>query len=140
MSPLTSDTDRAPPTRFTKHEMARLITAKDWSTTPLGDAASWSPNLKLIVGLMTASGFPMAVRWGPELILIYNDGYRSILADKHPWALGLPFREVWPETVSELGPLQQAIIAGESPGIYFDGSAPNNSTSRHELGDGAFYR
>jgi PAS domain-containing protein len=102
----------------TKNEMAGLIASKDWSTTALGHADSWSPSLTLIVGIMTASGFPMAVRWGPEFILIYNDGYRSILADKHPWALGLPFRVVWPEVVSELLPLQEAILAGESPGVY----------------------
>jgi uncharacterized protein YbjT (DUF2867 family) len=80
----------------TNNEMAGLIAAKDWSKTALGDAKNWSPSLKLIVAIMTASGFPMALRWGPEFILIYNDGYRSILADKHPWALGLPFRVVWP--------------------------------------------
>ena len=102
----------------TANEMAGLIASKDWSTTALGDRINWSPNLKLIVGLITASGFPMAVRWGPELILIYNDGYRSILADKHPWALGLPFRDVWPEVASELVPLHEAILAGESPGVY----------------------
>jgi two-component sensor histidine kinase len=102
----------------TKNEMAGLIASKDWSATALGDPNNWSPSLKLIVGIMTASGFPMAVRWGPELILIYNDGYRTILADKHPWALGLPFRVVWPEVVSELIPLQEAILAGESPGVY----------------------
>ena len=99
-------------------EMAGLIASKDWSTTALGHSSNWSPSLKLIVGMMTASGFPMAVRWGPELILIYNDGYRTILADKHPWALGLPFRVVWPEVVSELIPLQEAILGGESPGVY----------------------
>jgi hypothetical protein len=98
--------------------MAGLIASKDWSKTALGDRNDWSPNLKLIVGIMTASGFPMAVRWGPEFILIYNDGYRSILADKHPWALGLPFRVVWPEVVPELIPLQEAILAVESPGVY----------------------
>ena len=102
-----------------KNELAKLIASKDWSTTALGNADYWSANLKLIVGLITASGFPMAVRWGPELIVIYNDGYRPILGDKHPWALGLPFREVWPETVSELGLLQDAILSGESPGVYF---------------------
>jgi len=98
--------------------MAGLIASKDWSTTALGDRNIWSPSLKLIVGIMTSSNFPMAVRWGPEFILIYNDGYRPILADKHPWALGLPFRVVWPEVVSELIPLQEAILAGESPGDY----------------------
>ena len=102
----------------TTNEMAGLIASKDWSTTALGHSSNWSPSLKLIVGIMTASGFPMAVRWGPELILIYNDGYRTILADKHPWALGLPFRVVWPEVVSELIPLQEAILAGENPGVY----------------------
>src|SRR5664279_2186159 len=101
-----------------KSEMASLIASKDWSTTALGDPNNWSPSLKLIVEIMTASGFPMAVRWGPELILIYNDGYRTILADKHPSALGLPFRVVWPEVVSELVPLQEAILAGENPGVY----------------------
>ncbi len=98
--------------------MAGLIAGKDWSATALGDRSNWSPNLELIVGLMTTSGFPMAVRWGPDLTLIYNDGYRTILADKHPWALGLPFRDVWPEVASELVPLQQAILAGESAGVY----------------------
>ncbi len=98
--------------------MAGLIASKDWSTTALGAENDWSPSLKLIVGIMTASGFPMAVRWGPEFILVYNDGYRAILADKHPWALGLPFRIVWPEVVSELIPLQEAILAGESSGVY----------------------
>jgi PAS domain S-box-containing protein len=103
---------------FPNNEMAGLIAAKDWSKTALGDAKNWSPSLKLIVGIMTASGFPMALRWGSEFNLIYNDGYRSILADKHPWALGLPFRVVWPEVVSELIPLQEAILAGESAGVY----------------------
>ena len=101
-----------------KNEMAGLIASKDWSTTALGPRENWSPSLKLIVAIMTASGFPMAVRWGPEFNLIYNDGYRSILADKHPRVLGLPFREVWPEVISRLMPLQEAILAGESPGIY----------------------
>ena len=105
-------------TPSTENEMASLIAGKDWSSTALGDRNNWSPSLKLIVAIMTASGFPMAVRWGSELILIYNDGYRSILADKHPWALGLPFRVVWPEVVSELIPLQEAILTGESSGVY----------------------
>jgi PAS domain S-box-containing protein len=109
---------KRPPSLSTKNEMAGLIASKDWSTTVLGAQETWSPSLKLIVAIIKASGFPMAVRWGPEFILIYNDGYRSILADKHPWALGLPFRVVWPEVVSELIPLQEAILAGENPGVY----------------------
>jgi PAS domain S-box-containing protein len=98
--------------------MADLIRRKNWSKTPLGAPETWSPSLRLVVNIMTASGFPMAVRWGPEFVLIYNDGYRPILADKHPWALGLPFRDVWPEVVSELIPLHEEILAGKNPGVF----------------------
>jgi two-component sensor histidine kinase len=99
-------------------EMAALIRAKDWSKTLLGSADSWPPSLTLVVNTMLASGFPMAVRWGPDFVMIYNDGYRPILGDKHPRALGLPFREVWPEVQTQLGPLHEAILTGKR-GAFF---------------------
>ncbi len=67
---------------------------------------------------MLASGFPMAVRWGSDFVMIYNDGYRPILGDKHPWALGLPFREVWPEVQTELAPLHESILSGERSAFF----------------------
>ena len=102
----------------TTSKMSALIRAKDWSKTVLGPADSWPPSLTLVVNLMLASGFPMAVRWGPDFVMIYNDGYRPILGDKHPWALGLPFREVWPEVQTQLGPLHEAILSGKR-GAFF---------------------
>jgi PAS domain S-box-containing protein len=99
-------------------EMAALVRGKDWSKTPLGPADAWPPSLTLTVNLMLASGFPMAVRWGPQFVMIYNDGYRPILGDKHPRGLGVPFREAWPEVQPTLGPLHAAILAGES-GAFF---------------------
>lgn len=99
-------------------EMARRIRDKDWSRTRLGAAENWPATLKLVVKIMLASGFPMAIRWGPEFLMLYNDGYRAILGDKHPDALGLPFREAWPEVQDQLAPLHQAILAGDS-GAYF---------------------
>ena len=92
--------------------MAALINAKDWSQTALGPIDSWSPSLALVVNMILASGFPMAVRWGPKFVMIYNDGYKPILGDKHPHALGLPFAEVWPEVQWQLGPLHEAILNG----------------------------
>jgi two-component sensor histidine kinase/PAS domain-containing protein len=98
--------------------MPALIRAKDWSKTTLGDADRWPPSLTLVVNLVLASGFPMAVRWGPDFVLIYNDGYRPILGDKHPQALGLPFREVWPEVQSVLAPLHESILSGERSAFF----------------------
>src|ERR1700751_2426406 len=99
-------------------EMARRIRAMDWSATPLGSSEAWPQSLKLSVAIILASGFPMAIRWGPELVLIYNDAYRAILGDKHPSALGQPLSEVWPEIYDQLGPLNEAILQGEREAFF----------------------
>lgn len=99
-------------------EMRTRVEAFDWSRTALGPRESWPASLALCVDLVLSSGFPMAVRWGPDLIMIYNDGYRSILGDKHPSALGLPFREAWPEVQHQLGPLHHAILVGAQDAIF----------------------
>jgi PAS domain S-box-containing protein len=99
-------------------KMAGLVAEKDWSRTPLGPRADWSPSLTMAVEIILASAFPMALRWGPDFVLIYNDGYRPILGDKHPWALGLPAREAWSEVWPEIAPFHEALLEGRSPSIY----------------------
>ena len=86
-------------------ELGALIRAKDWSRTPLGPPETWPQSLKTTLGILLNSRYPMFVFWGPELIKIYNDGYRPITGHKHPWALGRPAREVWPEIWSDIEPL-----------------------------------
>lgn len=99
-------------------EMARRIREMDWSATSLGRHEAWPQSLKLSVAMILASGFPMAIRWGRELVLIYNDAYRPILRDKHPGALGRPLREVWWEVYPELGLLSEAILRGEREAFF----------------------
>ncbi len=99
-------------------EMRRRVRAFDWAASPLGPPALWPANLALAVEMVLASGFPMAVRWGPELIQIYNDAYAGLLGDKHPDALGRPLREIWPEIWDKLGPLSEAILCGEREAFF----------------------
>ncbi len=99
-------------------EMRRRVRAFDWAASPLGPPAHWPANLALAVEMVLASGFPMAVRWGPELIQIYNDAYAGLLGDKHPDALGRPLREIWPEIWDKLGPLSEAILCGEREAFF----------------------
>jgi PAS domain S-box-containing protein len=99
-------------------EAARLLRETDWSRTALGARETWPQSLKLAVAMILASGFPMAVRWGPELVLIYNDAYRPILGDKHPEAFGRPLRDVWQEIYPELGPLNEAILRGDRDAFF----------------------
>jgi len=98
--------------------MRGRIESFDWAATPLGPRAAWAPCLKLTVDLILLSGFPMAVRWGPDLIMIYNDAYAPLLGGKHPAALGRPTRETWAEIWDELGPLSESILRGERDSFF----------------------
>jgi two-component sensor histidine kinase/PAS domain-containing protein len=111
-------TQRSIPDVPATSKMSQLIRQMDWSKTVLGPMDSWPSSLNLLVNVMLASGFPMAVRWGSEFVMMYNDGYAPILGDKHPWALGLPFDEVWPEVQATLRPLHEAILSGKR-GAFF---------------------
>src|ERR1700753_3519732 len=66
-----------------------LMRAHEWSKSPLGAPDTWPGPLKLVVGLLLDSMFPMFVAWGPELSLLYNDAYAEILGAKHPASLGV---------------------------------------------------
>jgi len=99
-------------------EMRGRIAVFDWAATPLGVRGAWPASLKLVVDLMLASGFPMAVRWGPDFITLYNDAYAPVLGERHPRALGRPACEVWPELWHDLGPLTESILRGERPGFF----------------------
>ena len=54
-------------------EIVRLIRDFDWSKSPIGPVASWSPALRMMVRFLLANGFPMLLWWGPEYVQIYND-------------------------------------------------------------------
>ncbi|MEZ5234335.1 MAG: SpoIIE family protein phosphatase [Acidimicrobiales bacterium] len=88
----------------------------DWSATPLGPPQGWSAALRSAVTALLNSRFPMLVVWGPELIKIYNDGYRPILGmAKHPAALGAPAQAVWREIWDDIGPLFEQVMATGAP-------------------------
>ncbi len=99
-------------------EMPALVHAKDWSKTSLGAMDTWPPVLRLALDLVMSSGFPMALRWGPDFVLIYNDGYKPILGDKHPQALGSPSHEVWAEVWDQIEPSHLAVMSGQQGAIF----------------------
>jgi PAS domain S-box-containing protein len=78
-------------------EMAALIRAYKWSTTPLGPIEDWSETLLATVNLMLHSPFPTILSWGPEMVFLYNDAAISTLTAKHPNALGALYRDVFHE-------------------------------------------
>ena len=80
----------------------------------LGAPETWSPAIRTVVRLMLDSKHPMFMVWGPELGMLYNEPYIAFLQDKHPAALGRPFRAVWSELWGQLEALIERALAGES--------------------------
>ena len=77
--------------------LGALIHRRDWSTTPLGPLASWSPTLRTTIGLILRSPVPIVTLWGVDGIMIYNDAYAAFAGDRHPGLLGSKVREGWDE-------------------------------------------
>ena len=91
--------------------MSALMRAVDWGDTSLGPVDGWPESLATAVDICMASRFPMAICWGPDLALIYNDAYRPILGGKHPSAIGRPCYEVWSELVPIIKPMFDSVFA-----------------------------
>jgi len=95
-------------------EMGKLIRAKDWSTTSLGDPENWPQSLKTIVALMLNNPFGMLVVWGDDYTQIYNDTYSQILGSKHPKALGISSQTTFSEVWDILAPMFHDVMNGSS--------------------------
>jgi signal transduction histidine kinase/CheY-like chemotaxis protein len=90
--------------------MGRLMREHDWSRTPLGDPNDWPQSLRTATSICLNSRFPMLIWWGPQLVMIYNDGYVPMLGSKHPRSLGAPGREVWAEIWDVIGPMLEGVM------------------------------
>jgi PAS domain S-box-containing protein len=95
-------------------EMGSLIRNYNWSETAIGIPDQWPQSLRTTVSIIINSKFPMFLWWGPGLLCFYNDAYRPSLGNdgKHPYALGKPAEEVWPEIWDIIKPLIDQVLAG----------------------------
>jgi len=91
-------------------EMGQLLRELDWSKTPLGPIEAWCETLKSALSIAFNCQYPIAIYWGPNGYLFYNDAWRPIVGDKHPWALGRPGSEVWPEIWYLVGPIFENVF------------------------------
>lgn len=94
-------------------ELGELMRAHDWRQTPLGEPAAWPRSLKTVVRIMLTSRQPIWIGWGPALIYLYNDAYKSIIGGKHPQALGQPTAQVWREIWQDIEPLLNSAMSGD---------------------------
>lgn len=74
-----------------------LVRTFDWASTSLGPRDSWGGHLRATVDNLVNSPVPKVLMWGPDHIMIYNDGYIDIAGGYHPKALGGAVPHIWPE-------------------------------------------
>src|SRR4051812_15644573 len=86
-------------------EMGVRMREMDWAGTSLGPVEDWPQGLRSALSICLNSRFPIAIYWGSEYVLLYNDAWRPIAGNKHPGVLGRAAREVWPEIWDIIGPM-----------------------------------
>ncbi len=97
----------------TSGKNGELMAATDWSKTPLGPLETWPQSLITTVSICLKSRFPMLIWWGPQLTMIYNEDYNSILGAKHPKSMGQIGSECWPEVFDIIGPMLHGVMQGK---------------------------
>ncbi len=97
-------------------DMGMLIATCDWRNTGIGPIANWPRNLRFLLDICLRSKFPMAIHWGPDLLLFYNDAMAAVLGKTlHPAALGgqssVGLSAIW----KQIGPILLKVLrTGES--------------------------
>ena len=96
-----------------RSEAAELIRTRDWSTTRLGPLDSWPAALRTLTDVVLRSPAGMALIWGDDRTLIYNDSYARVCGSKHPQVLGASVLDAWPDARDFNKEVLDACFAGE---------------------------
>ncbi|WP_263259684.1 ATP-binding protein [Pseudomonas oryzihabitans] len=100
-------------------EMGARLRTHDWSDSPLGPPSQWPQSLRSALSICLNSSFPTAIYWGPDLLLLYNDAWAPIPAERHPWAFGRPAQEVWQDIWPVVGPqFEQVLSSGQGFSVF----------------------
>src|SRR5580658_5889542 len=92
-------------------ETGTVLRAINWHASPLGPLNTWPQSLRTSLGLCLSSRFPIALYWGSDFIMLYNDALLPMVgANKHPWAMARPAFEVLPEIRELIEPLLRRVI------------------------------
>src|SRR5690349_18431017 len=85
------------------------FTRRDWAMTALGPLTSWPPTLRHAVSLVLASEVPMALWWGSDAHLIYNDAHARTFGDVQ----GTPGTPAWADRWATWAPaIEQVRVSG----------------------------
>jgi len=73
--------------------MARVMRAHDWSNTVLRAEHYWPHSLKSALSICLGSSFPIAIYWGADLALLYNDVWSPLRRTSSGW-MAIPLWQI----------------------------------------------
>lgn len=79
-----------------------IIASIDWPSTPLGHPSTWPPLLKQTFNQILADSRPIAMYWGPQYILLYNEAFSKLCGLQHSGVLGKSVEAAWPAAGAKL--------------------------------------
>ncbi|WP_294236111.1 PAS domain-containing protein [uncultured Sphingomonas sp.] len=89
-----------------------LIAQGDWSASPLGAIEGWSAALRNALLILLHAPVPMAILWGDDGVMLYNDAYSVFAGQRHPGLLGSLVREAGSEIAAFHDQAMRAVLAG----------------------------
>ena len=100
--------------------MGPTVREVDWASTSWGRPEDWAPGLRSAVEICMSTRFPVLVTWGPDLLMLYNEGYRAMLgSEKQAGATGRPVSQVWSEVWPDISPLFDSVLSTGVP-VYLE--------------------
>jgi len=94
--------------------MGAMLRSKNWGETKFGPMEEWAPSLLSMVSLLIHSTSPMALWYGGEHLVIYNDGYIPVAGKRHPSCFGESAAEYWGEAWSRMESVFNDVMKGET--------------------------
>ena len=95
-------------------QLGEIISAFDWTKTPLGAIEAWPTSIKTAVALILRSPVPIVTLWGEQGTMIYNDAYSGFAGGRHPSLLRSAVREGWPEVADFNDNVMRVVLAGDT--------------------------
>jgi hypothetical protein len=94
--------------------MGAMLREKDWTKTKFGSMVNWPPSLVSMVSLLINSASPMALWYGENHLVIYNDGYIPVAGNKHPTCFGESAAKYWGDEWPKMEPVFNSVMNGKS--------------------------
>ncbi|KAJ4410277.1 hypothetical protein N0V82_009297 [Gnomoniopsis sp. IMI 355080] len=75
-----------------------VVASLDWASRSIGPPDTWPPLLKQSFDQILADARPIAIFWGDQYILLYNEAFNKLCGSFHTKLMGKPIESAWPES------------------------------------------